>query len=109
MDEKEFTEFFKEFEELFRRVIDADIIAGKFAEKSGLEGHIESTRRVAQEFEKALPEYCKGPFNLIMCYTYKAFIIQPGIARTCIDEVNYYLRRAKEYGALSENKRISGE
>ena len=80
-------------------IIYADKIAGDIAEKTGLEGNLESTRELAEECEKLIPtEEGKGAFNLLMCYAYKPFMKQPGVARWCKDQAHYFLDRAKSYG-----------
>jgi len=82
----------------FKRIFDAGVVAGKFAEKSGLEESLKSTRKLAGEFEKLVPEEGKGVFNLLMCYAYKPFMKQPGVARICKEQAEYFLKRAESYG-----------
>jgi len=91
-------------------IVNADRVAGDIAEKTGVEENLKSTRRLAEHCEELIPsKEGKGAFNLLMCYAYKPFMKQPGVARWCREQANYFLERAKGYGIeLPEEKQLPG-
>lgn len=98
MDEK-FNNYARMSEEIFRKIYDADMIAGKFAEKAGLEGNLESVRKLSGEFENLLnTDSAKGAFNLLIGFIYQHSEELPGIARFCREQKTYFFNRAREYG-----------
>ena len=105
---EEFEYYARIREEIFKKIYDADIVAGKFAEKAGLEDNLYSVRKLAEELEKLLNlDSSRGCLNLLIGFIYQPLEELPGIARICNEQKKYFFNRAREYGIKFPGEKTS--